>query len=487
MTRTANKGVPLNKVILATVLVLNLLFLAYWIVLALYSRPHYDDLHFLWKMREMTIFEYVKEMYLTRSGRFVAYAINGIMASVTNVVGFHQLWAIFYYALGIVICIIAINGIDLPISKTARFAGVCLFYNLYVLTNIDFPVFYWLCAMTYYLCFPIACLTFVYLNKSSLNWKEWIVLIVSAVFLGGGNEAFTPVFLIVMFICGLYWWYSQKWDIRKTWKLPQVQRIVWVSLLILFVLIIVVVAPGNYVRMNGDSQFSHPDSLVGWGRATIEAMVMFSYFMAFYIPYLLVLFLLAFCVGSRLSVRLARKKIVYIICIISGFFVYLMASCIPNVFLFGGFGVQRTYTHVVCALLLTVCSIGLVSGIGKSDSWAKWGSFIGAISLIVIMFLNLYNDTPTARHYAQAVDERVEQLNMLQAKGQIESVKVSALPVPYTEDSKHFLLKSVGIDSPKSVLYYISDTDVEPNEYEFHMKKLLGLDFDFTLDALGEE
>ena len=76
---------------------------------------------------------------------------------------------------------------------------------------------------------------------------------------------------------------------------------------------------------------------------------------------------------------------------------------------------------------------------------------------------------------------------MLQAKGQIESVKVSALPVPYTEDSKHFLLKSVGIDSPKSVLYYISDTDVEPNEYEFHMKKLLGLDFDFTLDALGEE
>ena len=51
----------IGKVIVASLVVLNVLFLIYWSILAYYSRLHYDDLHFLWKMREMSVFDYVKE------------------------------------------------------------------------------------------------------------------------------------------------------------------------------------------------------------------------------------------------------------------------------------------------------------------------------------------------------------------------------------------------------------------------------------------
>ena len=86
-----------DKIVLGGLIVLNALFIVYWCILTYYSPLHYDDLHFLWKVREMSIFEYVKDMYFTRSGRFVGYAVNGVKSIVTNALGFHQLWAIFYY------------------------------------------------------------------------------------------------------------------------------------------------------------------------------------------------------------------------------------------------------------------------------------------------------------------------------------------------------------------------------------------------------
>lgn len=51
----------------------NIAFLVYYIALAFYSRPHYDDLHFMWKLQKMSIFDYIKDMYFSRSGRFGAY------------------------------------------------------------------------------------------------------------------------------------------------------------------------------------------------------------------------------------------------------------------------------------------------------------------------------------------------------------------------------------------------------------------------------
>ena len=163
------KKTQLDKTILVCLLVLNTLFLIYWSILAYYSQLHYDDLHFLWKMREMSVFEYVKEMYYTRSGRFVGYAINGVVSNITDLLGIHQFWAILYYILGLSICWLVIKDFKLNISRPTLFMGMCFVYNLYILTNIDFPVFFWHCAMSYYLFLPMACLLLKYLNMKKLN------------------------------------------------------------------------------------------------------------------------------------------------------------------------------------------------------------------------------------------------------------------------------------------------------------------------------
>ena len=229
--------INVERIIKICLVLLNGFFIAYWGMLAYYSQLHYDDLHFLWKMREMSVFEYVKQMYFTRSGRLVGYAINGVVSIITDKLGFHQLWVLFYYVLGIGICWLVVKDVKLPISRFGLFMGVCFLYNLYILTNIDFPVFFWLCAMAYYLFFPLTCLLLKYLNEEKLNWWQWLVLVFLTVLIGGGNEAFTPIVLLLMFANGMYLWHSKEWNVKDTWALSQVRRIVWMAILILVLLV----------------------------------------------------------------------------------------------------------------------------------------------------------------------------------------------------------------------------------------------------------
>ena len=460
---------------------LNGFFIAYWGMLAYFSQLHYDDLHFLWKMREMSVFEYVKQMYFTRSGRLVGYAINGVVSIITDKLGFHQLWVLFYYVLGIGICWLVVKDVKLPISRFGLFMGVCFLYNLYILTNIDFPVFFWLCAMAYYLFFPLTCLLLKYLNEEKLNWWQWLVLVFLTVLIGGGNEAFTPIVLLLMFANGMYLWHSKEWNVKDTWALSQVRRIVWMAILILVLLAIVVAAPGNYSRMSDTTQFVHPVGVIGWIKAIIDASIMFFYFMVFYVPYYLIAFALAYYVGGKTDYRLPASKLKTVVSLAFAFIAYLFISSLPNVYLYGGFGIQRTYTHVVCALLLIVTAIGFVLGIGRNPGNAGWCSVGGIVALIAIMCVNIIKDTPSARAYGKAVDERIDYLCRLRDLGKKEPVEVPPLPIPYTEDSKHLVMNLLGKETPQSVLYYISDTGSEPNEYEYHMKKVLNLDFDFVL------
>ena len=475
------KKTQLDKTILVCLLVLNTLFLIYWSILAYYSQLHYDDLHFLWKMREMSVFEYVKEMYYTRSGRFVGYAINGVVSNITDLLGIHQFWAILYYILGLSICWLVIKDFKLNISRPTLFMGMCFVYNLYILTNIDFPVFFWHCAMSYYLFLPMACLLLKYLNMKKLNGWQWTALLIMAVLIGGGNEAFSPIVLLLMFVCGMYWWRSKGWKVKETWDVPQVRRIVWTAIFMLLLFAIVLIAPGNYERMSDTTQFVHPEGIVGWIMAISNAIIMFFYFMVFYIPYYSIAFSLAFYVGNKINLELPKSKMQLSVRIVFVFLVYLVVSALPNVYLYGGFGIQRSYTHIVFVFLLSVMAIGFILGINKKTIISGWCAVGGMALLSVIMCVNIIKDTPTARKYGKAVDERIEYLCELRDNGQKEAIEVQPLPIPYTEDPKHLILHLLGKETPRSVLYYYSETGTEPNEYEYHMKRVLNLDFDFVL------
>jgi len=98
------------------------------------------------------------------------------------------------------------------------------------------------------------------------------------------------------------------------------------------------------------------------------------------------------------------------------------------------------------------------------------------------MIINITNDTKSAKKYAESVDKRIEKITSLNNKGQKSNVEVEPIIIPYTVDFKYLMLSMLRErPASKAVLYYISDTDFEPNEYAYHLSKFYKLNFKIKL------
>jgi len=468
------------------ILILNLLFMVYYIMLAYYSRPHYDDLHFLWKLNEMSIREYVGDMYFSRSGRFVSYFLNGVIFKTILYLNEYRFFPILFWLLGVGMCWNVAKDLFKSISSFLLLNVVLLFYNLFVLTNIDFAVFNWLCAMSYYLLAPILLITLKLLNKISLKWYQWFFLLLLSVVLGGGQETFTPIVLAALFLNGLYYFKANSYNIKNTCKDSRIRKICSAAFIMIICLLIVIIAPGNYARLNS-SEFFSPTSLFGYIQGFTKAIGMFYYYIFFYIPYYFILVILFIQLGRNYSIndyriKMSYGQLVFISSLI--YFFYILLSVTPSVYLWSGFGIQRNYTHVVFFSMFFLCLQAFLFGNFKEKIvWQKYLNHSFNVALIIIcliMTLNFYNDSISARKYALSVDNRIEMLKQLNKKGITGIVSVDPINIPYTTDPKYLFYKLIGKkNNPQPVLYYISDTDTEPNEYAYYLQKVY--DFNFLI------
>lgn len=478
----------LSNIIKGLLLATNIAFLVYFVVLAIYARPHYDDLHFMWKMQEMSIFDYVKDMYFSRSGRFGGYLLNGIVFSIINAVGVSWFFPLLFIALGILICCYVATK-ALPKANAFWLCnGVILFYFVYLLTNIDFAVVYWLCAMGYYLKFPIALLIFYFINKQKLNIWQWIILTLAVITVGAGNEAFSPLMLVFLFINALYYLQSNHYNIRKTFADNRVRKLCIAAAIIVILMVIVIVAPGNYARMNDTTQFHRPASMVAWIKGLAHAGAMYHYFLLFYLPYYMVLMALSYLLGVKAKVNnwfsnvFDNKKSI-IIRMMLLYVIYIFCTILPSVFLYGNFGIQRNYTHTVFVTMLTLSFVGFFLGYWntKAEIVLKYVSIVGLIALFCIMLINHRMDFPTVKAYAESVDNRIIYCYDMYHRGYHGILEVEPLKEPVTIDAKYMFFHIMGENNEKLMLYYVSDTKDTPNEYSYHMSRLYDWEFDIII------
>ena len=471
--------------------IVNISFIIYYIILAYYARPHYDDLHFLWMLRDMSIFDYVKEMYFSLSGRFMAYLTNGIVFKLAILLNEYRFFPILFGFIGFMFFWQALKGLSKYTSKFLLLNIILLFYNLYILTSIDFPVFYWLCAMSYYILAPMLLYLIVIINKNSISALQWGILIFLVIFLGGGHEAFTPIVLAVLFCNFCYYFYKNNYNFIATWKDRRVRLIFIVSLIIVLCFIIVVIAPGNYNRLKDTSEFKHSENLFDIIKGFVSAIITFWYFVSFYIPYYGILILLFVYIGkllkekTRIIFGLSYKQLA-VLCLLA-YIIYLCLTVTPSVFLWGGFGIQRNYTHAVFFTMAFLCFQGFIFGYFKSKNnrvkHIILGFSVGLLILTAIMTVNIKADTISARKYAQSIDDRLQYLTTLNNQEQKDTVSVARIKTPYTKDVKWVINRLIKAkNNPQPMLYYISDTEVVPNEYALHYSKVYNLNFLIKLE-----
>jgi hypothetical protein len=467
-----------NRFILILLVLVNILFLIYFTLLAVYGRLHYDDYHFLWKLRDMSIPEYINELYFRQTGRFVAVFTNGVVFKTILLTGFHQFIPVLFWISGVLLIWLTFSIIFKNQSRFLLLNLAALFYHIYVISNIDFPVFYWLCALSYYLLFPSLIALIAIINKPDLNWKHYLLIAILTVFIGGTQETFAPLAMFLLFVNGLIILKYHQFDFLVTFRDIKFKTIITLMIVIAVLLVVVVIAPGNYVRM-GLEEFVRPSSIGEYTVAVSKAIATFSYFQLFYLPYYLIL-LAVMTALLKMPVHLPLKRFFPYAIII--FILYVLLTVLPFAYLWNDFGIQRNYTQLVMASMFMLVYAGFVY-LKRFEKLMKILAVSGLIILTAIMLFNLFYDIPAAREYALSVDERAEKVLALKNSNQTGEYAVEPIKIPYTTDVKYHVSKYVlKKESPVPLLYYYSDTDSIPNEYAEHYSRVYDLDFLIKLD-----
>lgn len=450
------------KVLLFFLIIINLLFLVYYSYLSYYNRLHYDDYNFLWLVRDKSVAEFASHVYIYLSGRFVAYTYIYIYTKFMLLTSNYFILPIINWLIGVALLSSIFISFFKNLSKFLIINISCLLFNVFVLTNIDFPIVFWLCAMSYLL-IPVLFLYLLKLIYGESSIANKLLIVFFSVFVGGGLEIFTPVALTLLFCLGLYQLKVSGNSFIHEFKTNKlVQNIILSGLVMFFSFLIVVAAPGNYVRMN-DTEFMTGQVHSSFFVLLLKSIAMFYYQLSFYLPYYSVLILLFAFLG--LNIKSTTFNLSYLKLLLYSIAVYLIVlllTVIPNVLLTHGFGIQRTYTQLVFFTILFLSFNALIFGcffIKNIFSNYVYGSLIaGLFVLCLVMVNNLRIDIPTAKKYAESADARVEYLCKLNKVGNEKLITLKPLFVPYTIDAKYSILKAVGRENnPKPVLYYTSE------------------------------
>lgn len=462
---------------------LNVIFLVYYFGLALNMRLHYDDIHFLYRAQFQNLWEYLDWVWYDRSGRMTVYAMNWIFSTVTLKVGVYWFWPILYMLFGWLLCWIFVRELQVGLSKVKKFGMMVLVYNLYILTAVDFAVFYWPCAMQYYIIGPATLSIIGYAMRKEIKWYQWIFALFVVGMVGLGYEYWIPLALLMLFFAGLFYWYKQQWNIKQTWAIPQVRRVILFALLLIIGFAITTSAPGMSNRVEGGAEYEgmvHPDSLAGMCVAYVKSLGILLYFQAFYLPYYLVLTLAMMYVGVKDNSKIPEAGWIlkWMTIIVAS---VIAVACVEPAYIYGGFGIQRFYTPLILLMVIYFAGLGYLIGSKYKkqlqSNWVPVSAICGLAIMCSVMVTNIVIDFPIAKQYANAVDARKEYVLQKRDEGYTGVLELEKIGWPLTIDTKYMFCKMIGKQTSKQSLYYYSDVSDEPNDYSIYLQKVWNLSF----------
>ena len=478
------KSIQFNKIFWGAIVCLNAFFLVYYVGLAVNMRLHYDDIHWLYSAQVQNLWEYLDWVWYDRSGRMTVYAMNWIFSTITLKVGVYWFWPMLYMLFGWGLCWIFVRELPLPIANWKKSALFVLVYNLYILTAVDFAVFYWPCAMQYYIIGPATLAIVGYAIRKELKWYQWAFAIFVVCLVAFGYEYWIRLALMILFFIGLYYWYMHHWNIKQTWAQPQVRRVVLFAIFLIVGFIITSSAPGVSKRVDEGAAYEgmvHPDNMLSMCVAYAKSLGTLLYFQAFYLPYYLILALAMIYVSVKADSRIKNAGLVFkwmtiIIASVIG------VACVEPAYIYGGFGIQRFYTPLILLIVLYFAGMGYLIGCKyKEQLQSKWFSVATISGLAVmsgVMLTNIAIDFPIAKQYAKAVDTRKEYLLKMQEEGYTGTLEIDRIECPKTIDVKYVVFKIIGKTTSKQSIYYYTDVEEGPNDYSTFVPKAYHLDFE---------
>jgi len=461
--------------------VLNALFIAYFLFMAIYNRLSQDDFLFLKSVHNSGCIQLVKWAYLFQSGRFTHYSYISIIFLIIDKTGSFFIIPVIVWVIDFFLLLFVMKKI---LNKnnyiTANLSALIL--NVFILTNFEFTAFYWICSTFYYIQPVLVLFLFVMVNQKNVSKIQYCLLIFIAVLISGSSEIFVPFCLLFTILNLGYYYIKNNKDLHKTISDKRIQRLL-LSLIILFIgFVIVIIAPGNYLRAK-EVIFHHPDNVVEFLKISIQSFVLFLYLLAFKFPYYIILILISFLIGFFNRTNFVKDFNYKRFLIISwaSYLLFIFLSILPTAYLMSGFGFQRIYTSTIFFSMLFFIIQGFVFGLKTNFQIniliIKRLILINIFILIPVMVINLIVDIPTAKKYSQSDIERTNLILDLKKHHHKRLVELKPLYKPTTYSLKYLILRE-----KQPLLYYCNEIESDTSAYSnMCIKNYYELDFSIRL------
>jgi len=359
-----------NRLPIVLLVIADLCSLVYLLGIGYFNNLLVDDYLFAAHVEKGGIIGFVVDMYNTWQGRFGSFLMSSVFLKLSTHLSNLLLITIIQLLLGYT-CFYLFIRLFFKKHKPWLLWLISVFViNISLMSLFEISTFYWLCASTYILLiFLTFLLVWFIFNPNIKNYFAYTSILVLSILIGGGAETYTPLVIMVLGIIGIFRFLKQGYRNFFSGEI-NIRLSITVILLGVF-FIIMLIAPGNKVRMNyvvTELHFIHPTGFAMILK-TFRAMINLLFLLASKGIYYIIVFPVFFWLGSKvektpLDVSIFGKKnmIGKISLSILILFAFLWISLLPGVYAINDLMPQRSLCYVSFTMILFFAYWGVVFG-----------------------------------------------------------------------------------------------------------------------------
>lgn len=339
-------------------------FVVFFILIECFNDLSLDDIGFFEKMNDIGIYGYIKDMYFNWQGRFAMFFQTAIHLKTYSLFHSQLPFSIVVFLLNILFIAKACQ-LYARMSIWKSFLYAIILHAIYFMCMFETASYFWICTKPYTLVLSssVYLMAYLYANRSGNIMNNIVVLLIS-VYIGASYEIYSPVMLVFMgcwLLCELK---RLNWDLRV---LILEYPLLVMSFFVMFLsFVIMLVAPGNWNRMDTFAEYNTGLDLRDYVQIIISRMYMISKYLLYNIPYLISFVLVFAYMLVRESMNTVspitfRKLCMNIIVYCGCFLILVIISILLNTYATGQIMIDRATNHILvwffmlCTLIVRDC------------------------------------------------------------------------------------------------------------------------------------
>lgn len=377
----------IDKINTVLLWIVSVLVLSFIVMVECYNDLSLDDIGFALQLKEKSVFGFIGDMYMTWQGRYTSFFLTGCAIKSYFVFDTTLVYALVMLLINIALLTSAMKMLFGLFLKDALPYAIII-HGLYILSMFDISSYFWICTKSYtlFISITIYVIAKLYRQKNG-NFFDYCLIVVMSVFIGASWETYAPIILLFVGCLLLYYWKQCHFSILSLVKTYPLLFMVFIVATIAFM--IMVAAPGNWVRMSvhESDAIAAKSNYVG---VLVANLIQLTKLLFFRLPYIvLYIFLIGVLEYKYLSTKEKTVKTKQLLkrwcCYIGITLFFLVVSLALNAYAVGARMEMRSFNHVL--LLLALCLGLMTRDFVLWEKFQKFSVFNGMCTFFLVLFV----------------------------------------------------------------------------------------------------